>query len=103
MLVSRMSSKELKQSLSTHCSLMQLVYLFAELIQELQLKLRDSCVQVSMQQNFRPAPGTACCAQFSGEAHFTFYHSISKHISFLKLDYKEHPVGEVNLDWKTFY
>ncbi|XP_015245986.1 PREDICTED: tudor domain-containing protein 1 [Cyprinodon variegatus] len=37
----------------------------AQLIQELQLKLRDSCVQVSMQQNFRPAPGTACCAQFS--------------------------------------
>ncbi|KAM7381616.1 hypothetical protein PAMA_012453 [Pampus argenteus] len=34
-------------------------------IQELQLKLREHCCQVPAPQNFRPAPGTVCCAQFS--------------------------------------
>ncbi|XP_043958017.1 tudor domain-containing protein 1 [Gambusia affinis] len=37
----------------------------AELIRDLQLKLRDHCAQISTLQNFRPAPGTVCCAQFS--------------------------------------
>ncbi|XP_077358375.1 tudor domain-containing protein 1 [Festucalex cinctus] len=37
----------------------------AGIIQELQLSLRQHCSQVSEMQNFRPAPGTVCCAQFS--------------------------------------
>ncbi|XP_075884246.1 tudor domain-containing protein 1 isoform X2 [Nelusetta ayraudi] len=37
----------------------------ARAIQELQMKLRDYYSQVSPPQNFRPAPGTVCCAQFS--------------------------------------
>ncbi|KAM4624559.1 tudor domain-containing protein 1 [Polymixia lowei] len=37
----------------------------ASVIQDLQLKLRDQCCQVPASQNFRPAPGTACCSQFS--------------------------------------
>uniref|UniRef100_A0A667ZW54 Tudor domain containing 1 n=1 Tax=Myripristis murdjan TaxID=586833 RepID=A0A667ZW54_9TELE len=37
----------------------------ASVIQELQLKLREHCLQLPASQNFRPAPGTACCAQFS--------------------------------------
>ncbi|CAK6974631.1 LOW QUALITY PROTEIN: tudor domain-containing protein 1 [Scomber scombrus] len=37
----------------------------AGVIQELQLKLREHCCQVAEPQNFRPAPGTVCCAQFS--------------------------------------
>ncbi|XP_037319473.2 tudor domain-containing protein 1 isoform X2 [Pungitius pungitius] len=37
----------------------------AGVIRELQLKLREHCSQVPAPQNFRPAPGTVCCAQFS--------------------------------------
>ncbi|XP_073345172.1 tudor domain-containing protein 1 [Pagrus major] len=37
----------------------------AGVIQELQLKLREHCCQVPAPQNFRPAVGTVCCAQFS--------------------------------------
>nr|XP_061822693.1 tudor domain-containing protein 1 isoform X1 [Nerophis lumbriciformis] len=37
----------------------------AGVIQEFQMQLRLHCCQVSMPQNFRPAPGTVCCAQFS--------------------------------------
>uniref|UniRef100_A0A3Q3KD09 Tudor domain-containing protein 1 n=2 Tax=Monopterus albus TaxID=43700 RepID=A0A3Q3KD09_MONAL len=37
----------------------------ARLIHELQLKLREHCRQVPPPQNFRPAPGTICCALFS--------------------------------------
>ncbi|XP_070708417.1 tudor domain-containing protein 1 [Pempheris klunzingeri] len=37
----------------------------AGVIQELQLKLREHCCQGPAPQNFRPAPGTVCCAQFS--------------------------------------
>nr|XP_020506867.2 tudor domain-containing protein 1 [Labrus bergylta] len=37
----------------------------AGVIQQLQLQLREHCAQVSTPQNFRPAPGTVCCAQFS--------------------------------------
>uniref|UniRef100_A0A8C3ALW9 Tudor domain-containing protein 1 n=1 Tax=Cyclopterus lumpus TaxID=8103 RepID=A0A8C3ALW9_CYCLU len=37
----------------------------AGMIQELQLKLREHCCQVPAPQNFRPAPGTVCCARFS--------------------------------------
>ncbi|XP_072229012.1 tudor domain-containing protein 1 [Leuresthes tenuis] len=37
----------------------------AGIIQDLQLKLREHCSQVAAPQNFRPAPGTVCCAQFS--------------------------------------
>ncbi|XP_068440058.1 tudor domain-containing protein 1 isoform X2 [Clinocottus analis] len=37
----------------------------AGMIQELQLKLREHCCEAPAPQNFRPAPGTACCARFS--------------------------------------
>ncbi|KAG8008701.1 Tudor domain-containing protein 1 [Nibea albiflora] len=37
----------------------------AAVIQELQLKLREHCSQVPAPLNFRPAPGTVCCSQFS--------------------------------------
>uniref|UniRef100_A0A3P8TKQ9 Tudor domain-containing protein 1 n=1 Tax=Amphiprion percula TaxID=161767 RepID=A0A3P8TKQ9_AMPPE len=37
----------------------------AGVIQDLQLKLREHCSQVAAPHNFRPAPGTVCCAQFS--------------------------------------
>ncbi|XP_035001876.2 tudor domain-containing protein 1 isoform X2 [Hippoglossus stenolepis] len=37
----------------------------AGVIQELQLNLREHCSRVPAPQNFRPAPGTVCCAQFS--------------------------------------
>uniref|UniRef100_A0A3P8V9W6 Tudor domain containing 1 n=1 Tax=Cynoglossus semilaevis TaxID=244447 RepID=A0A3P8V9W6_CYNSE len=37
----------------------------AGVIQELQLNLRDHCWQLPVPLNFRPAPGTVCCAQFS--------------------------------------
>ncbi|XP_028331268.1 tudor domain-containing protein 1 isoform X2 [Gouania willdenowi] len=37
----------------------------AGLIQDLQLKLREHCSHVAAPQNFRPAPGTVCCAQFT--------------------------------------
>ncbi|XP_042364583.1 tudor domain-containing protein 1 [Plectropomus leopardus] len=37
----------------------------AGVIQELQLKLREHRCQGRTPQNFRPAPGTVCCAQFS--------------------------------------
>ncbi|KAM6963471.1 tudor domain-containing protein 1 [Tautogolabrus adspersus] len=37
----------------------------AGVIQQLQMQLREHCAQVSAPQNFRPAPGTVCCAQFS--------------------------------------
>ncbi|KAM8836922.1 tudor domain-containing protein 1 [Spinachia spinachia] len=37
----------------------------AGVIRELQLNLREHCSQVPAPQNFRPAPGTVCCAQFS--------------------------------------
>ncbi|XP_056882911.1 tudor domain-containing protein 1 isoform X2 [Takifugu flavidus] len=37
----------------------------ARVIQELQQQLRDHCFQVKAPENFRPAPGTVCCAQFS--------------------------------------
>lgn len=42
---------------------------FTGVIQQLQLKLREHCCQASAAQNFRPAPGTVCCAQFSGKTH----------------------------------
>lgn len=43
------------------------IYVFGLLgvIQELQLKLKEHCCQVTTPQSFRPAPGTVCCAQFS--------------------------------------
>ncbi|XP_063748517.1 tudor domain-containing protein 1 isoform X2 [Eleginops maclovinus] len=37
----------------------------AGVIQDLQLKLREHCSQPLASQNFRPAPGTVCGAQFS--------------------------------------
>uniref|UniRef100_A0A665VK44 Tudor domain containing 1 n=1 Tax=Echeneis naucrates TaxID=173247 RepID=A0A665VK44_ECHNA len=37
----------------------------AGVIQDLQLKLREHCCNAPVLQNFRPAPGTVCCAQFS--------------------------------------
>lgn len=44
-------------------------FLLTGVIQELQVKLREHCFQVPSPQNFRPAPGTVCCAQFSGITH----------------------------------
>ncbi|CAJ1081033.1 tudor domain-containing protein 1 isoform X3 [Xyrichtys novacula] len=37
----------------------------AGVIRQLQLQLREHCTQVPAPPNFRPAPGTVCCAQFS--------------------------------------
>nr|XP_015818615.2 tudor domain-containing protein 1 isoform X1 [Nothobranchius furzeri] len=37
----------------------------AGLVQDLQLKLREHCSQVAASPNFRPAPETVCCSQFS--------------------------------------
>ncbi|XP_077407139.1 tudor domain-containing protein 1 isoform X2 [Vanacampus margaritifer] len=37
----------------------------AGVINELQQSLKQHCNQASAMQNFRPAPGTVCCAQFS--------------------------------------
>ncbi|KAM9837932.1 tudor domain-containing protein 1 [Aulostomus maculatus] len=37
----------------------------AGVIQKLQLELREHCSQGPAPKNFRPAPGTVCCAQFS--------------------------------------
>ncbi|XP_029312233.1 tudor domain-containing protein 1 [Cottoperca gobio] len=37
----------------------------AGVIQKLQLQLREHCCQALVPQDFRPAPGTVCCAQFS--------------------------------------
>lgn len=43
-----------------------IMFWFSGVIQELQMKLREHCSHVPAPQNFRPAPGTVCCAQFSG-------------------------------------
>lgn len=48
------------------CVLESSAFWFTGVIQELQLKLREECCRVPAPQNFRPAPGTVCCAQFSG-------------------------------------
>ncbi|XP_051925326.1 tudor domain-containing protein 1 isoform X2 [Hippocampus zosterae] len=37
----------------------------AGVIEEMQLSLRQHCNRLSAPQDFRPAPGTICCAQFS--------------------------------------
>lgn len=37
----------------------------SQAIQDLQLKLKEHCGQSAAPKNFRPAPGTVCCAQFS--------------------------------------
>ncbi|XP_041672490.1 tudor domain-containing protein 1 [Cheilinus undulatus] len=37
----------------------------AGVIQQLQIELREHCAIVPAPQNFRPAPSTVCCAQFS--------------------------------------
>uniref|UniRef100_A0AAY4DFC6 Tudor domain-containing protein 1 n=1 Tax=Denticeps clupeoides TaxID=299321 RepID=A0AAY4DFC6_9TELE len=34
------------------------------IIQEMQIKLREHCLNTQASENFRPAPGTACCSQF---------------------------------------
>nr|XP_015203062.1 PREDICTED: tudor domain-containing protein 1 isoform X2 [Lepisosteus oculatus] len=34
-------------------------------IQELQIRLRDHCVQIPSSEDYRPAPGTVCCSQFT--------------------------------------
>ncbi|KAG7252427.1 hypothetical protein CRUP_004743, partial [Coryphaenoides rupestris] len=36
-------------------------------IQELQINLRDHCSEIPASLNFRPAPGTVCCSQFSDD------------------------------------
>lgn len=43
---------------------------FPVMIQELQHKLREHCCSGPSPQNFRPAPGTVCCALFSGTTAF---------------------------------
>ncbi|XP_055006233.1 tudor domain-containing protein 1 isoform X2 [Boleophthalmus pectinirostris] len=37
----------------------------AGVVQDLQMKLREHCSQMPVSSNFRPAPGTVCCALFS--------------------------------------
>ncbi|XP_062859119.1 tudor domain-containing protein 1 isoform X2 [Trichomycterus rosablanca] len=37
----------------------------ASIIQQLQNRLRDHCTKTQASENFRPAPGTVCCALFS--------------------------------------
>ena len=60
-------------------------FLCAGVIQELQLKLRERCSQAPpASANFRPAPGTVCCALFSGTSSFsshslTFTHTHDRH------------------------
>ncbi|CAL8301439.1 unnamed protein product [Lota lota] len=39
----------------------------ASVAQELQMNLRDHCSQSPVSLNFRPAPGTVCCSQFSDD------------------------------------
>lgn len=50
------------------------IFYLTGVIQELQLKMREHCYQVTTPQNFRPAPGTVCCAQFSGTGNTTQLH-----------------------------
>lgn len=51
------------------------IFCLTGVIQELQLKLREHCYQVTTPQNFRPAPGTVCCAQFSGTVELAEHQS----------------------------
>ncbi|KAJ8264715.1 hypothetical protein GJAV_G00152940 [Gymnothorax javanicus] len=37
----------------------------ASVIQEMQLKLREYCSQTAASEDFRPAPGSVCCSQFT--------------------------------------
>ncbi|XP_051958627.1 tudor domain-containing protein 1-like [Xyrauchen texanus] len=37
----------------------------ASVIQQLQVNLREHCLNTSVSENFRPAPGTVCCSLFS--------------------------------------
>ncbi|XP_064177328.1 tudor domain-containing protein 1 isoform X4 [Anguilla rostrata] len=37
----------------------------ASVIQEMQLKLREYCAQTAASEDFRPAPGSVCCSQFT--------------------------------------
>ncbi|KAM9716326.1 tudor domain-containing protein 1 [Menidia menidia] len=39
----------------------------AGIINNLEWKLREHCSQAAATENFRPAPGTVCCAQFSAD------------------------------------
>lgn len=45
------------------------VILYAGVIQQLQVSLREHCLNTPVSENFRPAPGTICCSLFSGEIH----------------------------------
>lgn len=51
------------------------VFCLTGIIRELQLKLREHCYQVTTPQNFRPAPGTVCCAQFSSTVKLSEHQS----------------------------
>lgn len=50
---------------------------FSGAIQEVQVRLREHCGRLTVPQNFRPAPGTVCCAQFSGTARHPLRQSIT--------------------------
>lgn len=61
-----------------------LLFWLTGVIQELQFKLREHCHQVTAPQNFRPAPGTVCCAQFSGKVKLSGHqYKVISLISFL--------------------
>ncbi|XP_066549978.1 tudor domain-containing protein 1-like [Amia ocellicauda] len=36
-------------------------------IEELQVSLREQCMQTATSEDFRPAPGAVCCSQFTGD------------------------------------
>uniref|UniRef100_A0A673ANQ3 Tudor domain containing 1 n=1 Tax=Sphaeramia orbicularis TaxID=375764 RepID=A0A673ANQ3_9TELE len=63
----------------------------AGVIQELQLKLREHCSQFPVSSNFRPAPGTVCCAQFSEDKQWyrakVLAYSSDKHVCVGYLDF----------------
>lgn len=60
---------------SARIFILVLIFCLTAVIQELQLKLREHCYQVTTPQNFRPAPGTVCCAQFSGTVKLSEHQS----------------------------
>ncbi|XP_053721685.1 tudor domain-containing protein 1 isoform X6 [Synchiropus splendidus] len=63
----------------------------AGLIQDLQLQLRDHCSLASNTPNFRPSPGTVCCAQFSEDKLWyrakILYYSSEEHLCVFYIDF----------------
>ncbi|KAM9817533.1 tudor domain-containing protein 1 [Neosynchiropus ocellatus] len=62
----------------------------AGFIQDLQLKLRDRC-SLASKSNFRPSPGTVCCAQFSEDKLWyrakVLYYSSEQHLCVFYIDF----------------